>query len=66
MVVWLVPAQHVHFSTRALILGHHKIGMQISQPIFEFLLKLNSPVQNLLSEFCTGSSSHAYPFMRDY
>ena len=49
----LVPAQHVHFSTRALILGHHKTDMQIYQPIFQLFLKLNIPVHNLLFELYT-------------
>ena len=49
----LVPAQHVHFSTRALILGHHKTDMQIYQLIFQLFLKLNIPVHNLLFELYT-------------
>ena len=31
----LVPAQHVQFSMRALILGHEEMGTQIYQSIFE-------------------------------
>ena len=41
------------FSTRALILGHHGTGTQISQHTFELFLKLNSPVHNLLFLLCT-------------
>ena len=56
----LVRYQHVHFSTRALILGNHKMGTQIYQPIFELFLKLSSPVQNLLFEFFTGIFIYIY------
>ena len=42
----LLLAQHVHFSTRALILGHHRTGTQIYQPIFELFKTLNRPVHN--------------------
>ena len=41
------------FSTRALILGHHETGTQISQPILQIFLKLNSSVHNLIFELCT-------------
>ena len=44
---WLVPAQHVHFSARALTLGHHKLGTHIYQPFFELFKKFISPVNNL-------------------
>ena len=40
------------FSIRALILGHHEMGMQISQPILN-TFELNSPEQNLLFELFT-------------
>ena len=40
------------FSTRALILGHHGTGTQISQHILIFFL-LNSPVKYLLFSLCT-------------
>ena len=43
-----------NFSMRALILGHHKTGTQISQPIFELFLKFNIPLHNLLFELCNG------------
>ena len=42
-----------NFSTRALILGHHKTGTQISQPIFQLFFKLNSPVHNLTFQLFT-------------
>ena len=38
---------------RALILGHQEMGTHIYQPVFELVLKLNSPVKNLFFELCT-------------
>ena len=49
----MVLYQHVHFSTRTIILWHHETGNQISQPSFEFK-KMNSLVHNLLFELYNG------------
>ena len=48
---WLVPAQRVHFSICALILGHYKMGTPIFQ-FFQWFLKLNSLLHNFF--VCTG------------
>ena len=47
----LVPDQHVHFSTRALILGYHGTGTKISLPIFKLFLKLK-PQHKIYSMNC--------------
>ena len=52
-----VPAQHVQFSTLYIILGHQKTVTQLYQPNIYIYLFLNSPVQNLLFEFCNGPFS---------
>ena len=44
------------FSTHTIILGHHKTGTKISQPISKLFQKSNVPVHNLLCELCTGLS----------
>ena len=47
--IWHGPAQHVHFSTHTLILGHHGMGTLLYQTI-----------HNLLFELCTGLFKKVY------
>ena len=41
------------FSMRSIILGHHKTGTEIYQPILNYFMKSSRLVQNQLFGFCT-------------
>ena len=41
------------FSMRSIILGHHKTGTKLYQPIFNYFMKSSRLVQNQLFGFCT-------------